>query len=180
MDRVIENPISGERIVVRQSGANNAGRLLAFDLYLPPGGHVPAKHAHPQQSETFTVITGRMRFRIGRQTIRVGPGERVLVPAGRPHWFGNDGEGVAHAEVEVMPALRMEEFFERTEAISRAGRFPGTRMPRLADTAQMLIEFRNEVSIPGIPSLAARAVLSPLAWFAGWRTRRIGRRRRPG
>ena len=39
--RMFDNPISGERIVIRESGAHNGGRLLAFDLFLPPGGHLP-------------------------------------------------------------------------------------------------------------------------------------------
>ena len=178
MGPVIENPVSGERIVIRESGDHNGGRLLAFDLYLPPGGRVPAGHAHPQQEETFTVISGRMRFRLGRRTILADPGETVVIPSGQAHWFGNHGDGVAHARVEVRPALRMEEFFETTEAISRAGHFPGTRMPRLSDTALMLIEFRHEVSIPRLPSFAVTAVLSPLALLARWRNRRHGLPRR--
>ena len=170
--RVIENPVSGERIVIREGGEQNGGRLLAFDLYLPPGGHVPAGHTHPQQEERFTVIAGRMRFRLGRRTILAGPGENVVIPAGQPHWFGNEGDGIAHAQVEVRPALRLAEFFEMTEAISRAGHFPGTRMPRLSDTALMLIEFRREVAVPLLPSFVVQAVLSPLARVARWRNRR--------
>src|SRR3569623_2616746 len=46
---VLENPISGERIVIRESGAQNGGRLLAFALSLPPGGPVPARHVPPAQ-----------------------------------------------------------------------------------------------------------------------------------
>ena len=42
--RVIDNPISGEPIVIRESSAQNGGRLLAFDLFRPAGGHVPARH----------------------------------------------------------------------------------------------------------------------------------------
>src|SRR5262245_3559449 len=79
--RVIVNPISGERIVIRQSGAETGGELLSFDLYLPPGGHVPASHVHPNQEERFTVIEGLMRFRLGRQTIVARPGESVRIPA---------------------------------------------------------------------------------------------------
>jgi len=172
--RVIENPVSGERIVIRETGEQNEGRLLVFDLYLPPGGHVPAGHAHPQQEETFAVIEGRMRFRLGRRTIVARQGETIVIPRGQPHWFGNDGEGVAHAQVEVRPALRMEEFFEMTEAISRAGHFPGTRLPRISDTALMLLEFRHEVAIPRVPSFLVNAVLSPLAWLARRRNRRNG------
>jgi hypothetical protein len=39
--RVIVNPISGERIVIRVSGAESDGELLVFELYLPPGGQAP-------------------------------------------------------------------------------------------------------------------------------------------
>jgi hypothetical protein len=57
--RVIVNPISGERIVIRHSGAETGGELLSFDLYLPPGGHVPASHVHPIQGATWRVTAGR-------------------------------------------------------------------------------------------------------------------------
>src|SRR5215831_16952422 len=128
--RVIENPISGERIVIRQSGAETGGRLLSFDLYLPAGAHVPAGHVHPSQEERFTVVAGRMRFRIGRRTILANPGVTATVPPRTVHWFGNAGSGTAHARVEVRPALRMQEFFETQEAMAMEDRFPGTRLPR--------------------------------------------------
>jgi quercetin dioxygenase-like cupin family protein len=78
-ERVIHNPISGEQIVIRTSAAETGGRLLVFDLSLPPGGHVPARHAHPIQEERFTVMQGRMRFRFAGNTILVNPGEIVVV-----------------------------------------------------------------------------------------------------
>jgi quercetin dioxygenase-like cupin family protein len=157
--RVIDNPVSGERIVIRESGEE----LLAFDLYLPPGGHVPAAHVHPAQEERFTVVEGRMRFRLGRRTIMARPGETVLVPAGRSHWFGNAGQDVAHARVEVRPALRMEELFEAT---ARTGHVPGTRVPRPTDLAALLLEFRRELAVPNVPAFMVRAALAPLAWLA--------------
>jgi len=54
-ERVIDNALTGERIVIRQTAAQTGGRMLAFDLFLPPGGHVPAGHVHPVQEERFTV-----------------------------------------------------------------------------------------------------------------------------
>src|SRR5438270_260128 len=86
--QVIDNPITGERIVIRQSGADTEGRLLSFDLFLPPGGHVPATHAHPVQEERFTVIAGQMRFRVGRRIELMGPGDTVVVTPWTAHWFG--------------------------------------------------------------------------------------------
>jgi len=175
---VIENPISGERIVIRTTGAETAGQLLAFDLFLPPGGHVPAGHVHPEQEERFSVVSGEMRFRLGGRNILAGPGETVVIPAGQPHWFGNSGSGVSHAQVEVRPALRMQEMFEATEAISLAGHFPGTRLPRLSDLALVLLEFRRELAMPNLPPGIVTAVLSPLAWWARLSGR--GSRRSPG
>jgi quercetin dioxygenase-like cupin family protein len=174
--RVIENPISGERIVIRRSGAETGGELLAFDLYLPPGCHVPARHAHPIQEERFEVVGGLMRFRLGRRARITHPGETVVIPPGKAHWFGNAGAETAHARVEVRPALRMEELFEATEAIGRGdGGWPGRHRghrPRLADLARVVLEYQREVAVPDVPAFAVRALLAPLAWLS---RRRAGR-----
>jgi quercetin dioxygenase-like cupin family protein len=158
--RVIDNPITGEHIVILQTGAETGGRLLAFDLYLPPGGHVPASHVHPEQEERFTVLEGRMRFRIGGRTLHAGPGETLAIGAGRAHWFGNPGPQVAHAHVEVRPALRMEEMFEATSAASH---LPGTQLPSPYDLAAILLDFRREVAVPHIPAFLVTFLLSPVA-----------------
>lgn len=164
--RVIDNAISGERIVIRHSNA----RMLAFDLFLRPGGHVPAGHVHPLQEERFTVIAGQMRFRLGRRTILAGPGETVCIPAGSAHWFGNAGTDIAHTRVEVRPALRMEELLQRT---GRLGHLPGTPIPRLTDLALVLLEFQRELAVPNVPAFLVRTVLGPLAWFARRRAHQV-------
>jgi quercetin dioxygenase-like cupin family protein len=160
--RVIDNAISGERIVIRKSGAQTGGRVLAFDLFLPPGGHVPAGHVHPVQEERFTVVAGRMRFRLGRRTILASPGETVRVPPGTAHWFGNDGAEVALTRVTVRPALRMEELLHRT---GRLG-MHGTYLPRLSELALVLTEFQHELAVPNVPAFVVRVVVAPLAWLA--------------
>ena len=169
--RVIHNPISGERIVIRVSGASTGGRLLVFDLFLPPGAKVPAGHAHPVQEERFTVLEGRMRFRLGRRALFANPGETLVIPAGAAHWFANPGPEPSRARVEVRPALRTEEFFEANEAMARSGRFFGTRLPRLSDLARVLLEFEREVSVPHVPAALVRWTLAPLARLARPRVR---------
>lgn len=172
--RVIVNPISGERIIIRESGAQTSGRLLIFDLYLPPGTHVPARHVHPVQEEQFTVVSGLMRFRlgrlgVGRRAILAHPGETIHVPPGTAHWFGNAGAQVAQARVEVRPALRMEELFEMTAAIDGTGHAHSAPLVRLADLARVVLEFQREVAVPNVPAFLVKALLTPLAW--------LGRRR---
>lgn len=166
---MIDNPISGERIVIRMSGAQTGGQLLVFDLDLPPGGHVPARHAHPIQEERFTIVQGRMRFSFGRRRVLATVGETVVIPKGKAHWFGNPGPDVSRARVEVRPALRTEEFFMANEVMARSGHLFGTRLPRPSDLARVLLEFEPEVSIPNVPTFLVRRLLVPLAW--------LGRRR---
>lgn len=163
--KVIDNPISGEHIVIRESSEQTNGELLSFDLYLPPGGHVPARHVHPIQEERFTIVEGTMRFRLGRGTILAHPGQTVVVPAGKPHWFGNAGRSISHARVEVRPALRMQEMFEETQALGRLGRIRGTHLPPLTALASVLLEFQREVAVPDVPASLVKAVLAPLAWM---------------
>src|SRR5205823_12130529 len=140
--------------------------LLVVDLFLHPDAHITARQAHPIQEEQFTVLAGRMRFRLGRRTIDAGPGETVVVPVGKAHWFGNAGTEVSQARVEVRPALRTEEFFEANETMARAGHFLGTRLPRPTDLARVLVEFEREVSVPNVPPFLVRSFLAPLAWLA--------------
>ena len=176
--RVIINPISREHIVIRQSGAQTGGRVLSFDLYLPPGAHVPARHVHPMQEERFTVVAGQMRFRLGRfgrRSILAHPGDTVRVPAGTAHWFGNAGPDVAHALVEARPALRMEEMFETAATMRVTRLIPGAPMPRLSDLALFLSEFQRELAVPEVPARLVRITLAPLAWLG----RRRGRAPRP-
>ena len=174
--RVIVNPISGERIVIRQSGAETNGQLLAFDLFLPPGGHVPASHTHPAQEERFTIVAGAMRFRMRGKTILARPGETVVVPRGTPHWFGAAGAAAAQAYVEVRPALRMEEVFAASAAMGRRGQMFGLRLPRLTQLARFLLDFQREVAVPNLPPLLVRALLTPLAWRTGQRGAQSRRR----
>ncbi|MGH7721528.1 MAG: cupin domain-containing protein [Candidatus Dormibacteria bacterium] len=169
--RVIENPVSGERILIRRSGAQTGGELLSFELMLPPGAHVPARHAHPSQEEVFTVLAGRIRFRVGSRRLDAGPGDTVRIPSGTSHWFGNSTAEVARARVEVRPALRLEELFAATEVIGQSGGRIG-RQPRISDLAALLLEYQPEVAAPRVPGWLARALLAVPAWFGRRRQRR--------
>jgi len=164
--RVIANPMSGERIVVRQTAEDTHGELLAFDLYLPPGAKVPSGHTHPTQTERFTVISGKLRFRVGRRVMRAHAGESVSVPPGTPHWFRNDGRAETHALVEVRPALRMQELFWESGHL-RELRLLGLRLPAPGALARFLRDFEAEVAVPLVPRWLVRPVLALAALPAG-------------
>ena len=40
------------------------GELLVADLYVRPGGAVMGEHVHPAIEESFTVVRGRLGYRL--------------------------------------------------------------------------------------------------------------------
>jgi|SRR5579875_956968 len=180
--QVIENPVSGERIVIRETGAQTGGALLAWELFLAPGGRVPSSHAHPEQSERFTVVAGLMRLRINGRRTTLRPGQSILVTPGQVHSFANPGEQTAQVLVETRPALGMEDLLE-TAAAMASGTLHSTRLlpsvPRPHELVLFMRDFEREVRAPYLPAALVRGVLRPLAWlirrcgldgrYRGWR-----------
>jgi quercetin dioxygenase-like cupin family protein len=162
--RLITNPISGEQIIIHTSGAETNGALLIFDLFLPPGKHVPSWHMHPIQEERFTILAGAMRFRLGWRSILATHDTTIVVSPGVAHWFGNAGPAMVHARVEVRPALQMEALFA-TAATMEAEAQPsiGDRVRQLLAIARLLIKFRREVAVPSLAAWLVRPALAVVA-----------------
>jgi mannose-6-phosphate isomerase-like protein (cupin superfamily) len=161
---VITNPLSGERITI---GARTGdGRVLAWELLLAPGGRVPSSHAHPKQEETFTVLAGRMRFRVGGRRVLAGPGDCVRVPPGTVHHFANAGREPARVAVRTRPALRTQELLETAAALAQEQHAAARRLPGLFDLALFMRDFEREVRAPYLPAALVRAVIRPVAWLA--------------
>jgi quercetin dioxygenase-like cupin family protein len=156
--RVIDNPVTGERITIRHSASDTGGERLVFDVELPPGAHVPAAHVHPRQQETFVVLQGRVQFLLGHRRRVVERGGTVVVGPGTAHWFGNVGSTPAVTRVEVRPALQMQELLERNSLLACR--------PSLVALAQLLLDFQTEIAAPLLPAKLVRALLLPVVWLA--------------
>jgi mannose-6-phosphate isomerase-like protein (cupin superfamily) len=171
--QVLDNPVSGERFIFSETAADTGGELLAVEFVVAPDGHVPGGHVHPVQEERFEVVSGAMRFKMGRKTLLAWPGDTVTVPQGTYHRFANAGDGPAVIRVEVRPALKMEQLWEATVALAAEGRTFPSGLPRPLDLALFMREFEQEVQPPFAPGLV-RAATAPLAWLAV--RRGLGRR----
>jgi quercetin dioxygenase-like cupin family protein len=167
--QTIENPVSGERITFLRTAHDTRGEKLEIELELSPDGHVPGAHVHPEQTETFHVLEGTMKFRMGLRKIVAGPGDTVVVPAGRVHRFSNGGDGVARARVEVTPALDMEQLFETAVELAIEGNTTRKGMPRPLHLALFTRRFAREVRAPFPPAWMVRVLMAPLTWIASRR-----------
>jgi mannose-6-phosphate isomerase-like protein (cupin superfamily) len=171
---VIANPLSGEQIVIRQPGAagdaGDAGDdVLTWELTLAPGGRVPSSHAHPEQEETFTVLDGRMRFRLGWRRVIAGPGQTVRIRPGTVHHFANAGPAPARVLVRTRPALGMADLLATAAAMARDQHAAARAVPRPLDLALFMRDFEREVAAPYLPAALVRWVTGPLARLAGRR-----------
>ena len=72
---VIENPVSGQRLIFRRAGQDSPGDLLEVEsIYAKPSSSRLPVHYHPHQEERFEVLSGELQILIGaqEQTLRVG------------------------------------------------------------------------------------------------------------
>ncbi len=169
----IENPVTGERIVFRQTSHETGGEAGVIETYVKPNGFVAAAHVHPSQEERFQVLRGSVGFKIGRRKVVAGPGQRITVPAGTPHKFWNAGEDVAQFVCEIRPALQFESLLETMFALAADGKTNRKGMPnpfRLAVIAQAHFD---TVRLPFPPAILQRVALgmgAPLGKALGYRS----------
>jgi len=164
---VIEDPVSGQRVVFRQLTRDR----VAGELYVHPGGFVPM-HVHGSQIERFEGVSGTLRFRIGRRRAVLGAGDSVEVPAGTRHAFRNSGDEVAHFRIELTPPLRGEEGLRALFGLQRDGRMRITRfgVPRpVLQVAVLFDEYLDEIHLPVVPFRVQRVVFRALALLGKWR-----------
>lgn len=169
---VYENPATGERVVIRIGTHESAGEFLVADLYLRPGARVPAEHIHPAIDERFTVLQGRVGFRLnGVESVAKGV-STVSVPAGVSHDWWNAGPDEARVRVEIGPADRFEEMIMNIFGLAQDGRVNAKGMPSLLQLALFAQEFDDVIRFTDSPrwvQLALFGLLAPVARLLGYR-----------
>jgi quercetin dioxygenase-like cupin family protein len=159
----LENPVTRERIVWKQTAADTQGELLEFDFFMAPGGFVAAEHLHPKQEERFDIVRGRPFFRIAGDERRGSPGDRIVVPPGVPHVWSNPGDDEVHAVIAFRSALRMESFFETFFGYAQAGQVNERGLPNPLRLAVLGANYSDEVRLARIPFALQRAGLAIVA-----------------
>ena len=168
---VIENPVTGEHIVVLEGSEDTGGAHLLFELTVSPGGHVAGEHIHDELEETFEVLAGRVGVRLDGREFELGEGERAVVPTGTAHDWWNDSNEDAVVRVRVQPAGRFEEMITTVFALARAGRTNAKGMPGPLQVAVLAREFDSTLRLTKPPRIVQRivfAVLAPLARMRGY------------
>lgn len=169
---VLENPVTGERGVIRVGTEESGGELLVVDLYVRPGGAVMGEHVHPAIEESFTVVRGRLGYRLGGREGVAEPGQRLRVPRGTAHDWWNAGEEEAQVLVEIVPGARFEEMIRNAFGLAQDGKTDPKGRPRFLQAALFTREFDDVIRFTRPPRPVQRVlfgILAPVARLLGYR-----------
>jgi len=160
---IIENRVTGERLVFRETSRENGGRRVLFDTFVEPGGFVAAAHVHPFQVEQFEVVSGRLGMQLAHESLELEPGGEVAVLNGTPHRFWNAGEDELHFRVNISPALQFESLLTTMFALAEDGKTNGRGMPNPLRLAVIAQAHFDTVRLPSPPVLMQRLGLAVAA-----------------
>ncbi len=167
----IENPVTGERVLFRQTAADTNGELAEVEVWVQPDGFVAAKHVHRSQTERFRVISGTLGFELGREQVTARAGDVIVVEPGTPHKFWNAGLAEAHFVAEVRPALQFEQLLETMYALAADGKTNRKGMPNPLRLAVIAKAHFDVVRLPVIPVALQRfglALGAPVGRLLGY------------
>jgi quercetin dioxygenase-like cupin family protein len=170
LDRVIENPVSGERVTFLTLAEEADNEYVKIRNEVVPGAVGPPLHYHFDYQETFTVIEGTIDFYLGgkKNRIVVAEGETVRVPIGETHGFRNNSRHPAVFEVEIRPPGSFEQALRASFGVARDGRVTKSGIPTNIFELALLYEL-SQSHIAGVPRFLQTGIFGALAKAARWR-----------
>jgi quercetin dioxygenase-like cupin family protein len=168
---VIENPVTGERLLFLETSQETGGEYCLVECTVQPNGFVAAAHVHPYQTERFEIERGTVAFKLDGEEIVAEAGETVVVPAGSSHKFWNAGDTEAVFVTEVRPALQFERLLETMFALANDGKTNGKGMPSPLRLAVIANAHFEDVRLPFPPAWMQKlglAMGAPLGRLMGF------------
>src|SRR5262245_48372670 len=158
--QTVENPQTGERLVFSKTAAETGGVVTEFEAFIAPGGHLPAPHVHPNQSERFEITKGTLSLRIEGRKLEAKAGDVVLIEPGQAHYFSNRTADEVSFKVEVRPALKIESVIETMYGLAADGKTKWLGMPNPLRLAVIARHHLDTVTAPVVPASLQRAALA--------------------
>jgi quercetin dioxygenase-like cupin family protein len=157
--QTVENPQTGERLVFHRTAAETGGELTEFTATIAPGGHLPAPHVHPSQSERFEIRRGTLSLRIDGRKVEATAGDVVVIEPGQAHYFSNDSGQEVEFHVEVRPALKIESVIETMYGLAADGKTNSRGLPNPFRLAVIAKHHFDTVRLPLVPASVQRLAL---------------------
>jgi quercetin dioxygenase-like cupin family protein len=139
----------GSVYLLLRASADSDGAVVEMEFVLPPGCVPPPPHVHRQQVEEYEVLEGRLEVMVEGTWRTLQEGDRAAVPAGALHTFRNRSGGTVRVHNRHRPAMRFEDFIERTSRTLREMGVTRRRDPRIPMLiSAVMLEFEDTLA-PG-------------------------------
>lgn len=162
LPHTIENGL-GEKILFKEIIPVDQGAKIILEAWCTPGAG-PAMHVHYKQDECLTVRKGIMGYQVwGESEKKALAGETILFKQGVAHRFWNAGSDLLHLDGWVQPANTLIFFLT---ALYAAQKKSGQGQPEAFDGAYLMVRYKNEYDLPGIPNFVKKVIM-PLTYFFG-------------
>jgi mannose-6-phosphate isomerase-like protein (cupin superfamily) len=170
-----ENPHAGQRVRIVTLPAETGGRRFVLDwVYQPFTGEngVPA-HLHTTYTETFEILKGHARYRLGSETKGAAAGAFVVMPPMVPHvhpW--SDSAEELHlrqvADVDTPDLRGMNASIQAAitlQALAKAGRVNAKGLPNLLQLGVLIEKTMPATYLAGPPMALQRVMFGALGWM---------------
>jgi mannose-6-phosphate isomerase-like protein (cupin superfamily) len=178
-----ENPKQGQRVRFLTLPAQTGGRGFTLEyVYRPFTGEtaVPA-HIHTAATETFDILAGEARYRLGRKEGSARRGDRIVLPAGVAHvhpWSVSADELHVRQTTEVdspdgAGLVASLQALVTLFGLATAGKVNDKGLPNLLQLAVLIRSTMPATYIAGIPIAVQRLLFGGLARLGqalGYRT----------
>jgi quercetin dioxygenase-like cupin family protein len=171
---VLEMP-GGACVVVTQATEDTQGDRVEMEFTLPPGASGPPLHFHPAQEEQWHVLAGTLTVHLDGGWRRLGEGESVSIPPGRPHTFRNRSEGAVRVRDVHIPALGFEGYMEELAMLVRTGEVTSLKSPSSLIRLAMVVRAHRPMQLTASRvTRGGESVLASLGRLLGYRIPRTG------
>lgn len=145
---VIENPVSGEKIVFVETSSMTNGKYLSYDYYSKPEQPKAPRHFHPIATEEFEVVEGELSVHIGNEIRVLKKGEKIVIPPGVVHTGWNSGKSRMYVKSKISPAMAFEDYYTVAFRQACKGKVNKKGVPSLLQIAVLCEKTKNQLFAP--------------------------------
>jgi len=151
-NKIIENPVIGDKMQFLTTAQESNGEMLKFKVWFKTGAQGPPYHMHPVQTEIFEVLSGTAQFTLDGKQQKLTTGQSITVHPNAKHKFCNAGDNELVMAVELKPALKSEFFLETFYSLAKKGMTDKKSVPNnFLHWMTILNEYYGEQFIVGPP-----------------------------
>ncbi|SBW17285.1 cupin [Candidatus Protofrankia californiensis] len=130
-------------MLVKVTADDTLGRLTVLEGRMGAREPGPLPHVHEGHDETFVLVEGRLRFRVGDGFHTAVAGETVFASRRLAHGLGNPFDEPARYVAVLTPSGYEDYFAEVAEHVARTG-----AMPSRALTQELMAHHRTVLAPP--------------------------------